>query len=352
MGRKGRRAGAPARPLSELQAGLESLPAYGGARDRRVHGLRDAVQARIEAGDWATLVEVRAWAREHPLFRTEQAPLRGFLRRWEEAILSGAPLPVAATLVRDDARTAVFDPWERLAARGSWAELRPLLRDDRAAWGVAEARVLRGEALAGSSPFSGIPLRRFAWEPEPDLPHYSPSGMSWGSRGFTSTLATVELPAPAEEVACEPEWRALLSTWGEWGTRVVKVAGAELQALASVLREEGDRGEAARASARFGRCTAVEAIGAMMRMHGDPAPYTEGRGMVEARRAVWRLLAALAGTGWPVGGEELAEAIAGWKWGRYDPGVPDAEADHWSLFLTLEDPRPGLAWATFAWVTD
>lgn len=90
----------------------------------------------------------------------------------------------------------------------------------------------------------------------------------------------------------------------------------------------------------------------MMRMHGYPAPYTDGHGLAEARRAVWRVLAAAAGVRWPVGGSRLQAAMKGWRWSRYDPHEPYAEADLWSLFLTLEDPRRGLAWATYAWVTD
>jgi hypothetical protein len=74
--------------------------------------------------------------------------------------------------------------------------------------------------------------------------------------------------------------------------------------------------------------------------------------MVEARRAVWRLLTASAGLRWPAGGSRLQAAMKGWRWSRYDPKEPDAGGDFWSLFLVLEDPRRGLAWATYAWVTD
>ena len=332
---------------------MTDLPDHGRERDRRVFGLRDAATALITASEWSAVLELRAWAWEHRLFNTPGAPLRGFLRRWEEALLSGAPLAEAARLVRDEVATAVLDPWERLAARATWAELRPLLADDRAAWSVAEARVLRGETLDGRIPHSGLPLRRFRWEPQPELPTFSVMGCSWGSRGFRSTLAPVTLPPPVERLAHEPEWEHLLSAWGAWGTSVVKVAGTGLQALATLLGEqrEADKWHP-QVALTVGRCTWKEALGAMMRMHGDPAPYTEGRGMVEARRAVWRVLAASAGLAWPVGGSRLQAAMKGWRWSRYDPQEPYAEADHWSLFVVLEDPRRGLAWATYAWVTD
>lgn len=333
------------RPLSELQAALGPALSPGDRElSRRMTALNDAARATIAAQDWPALLGLRAWAWQHPLFMTPQAHLRGFLRRWEEALLSGAPLAVAASLVRDDVATAVWDPWERLAARASWAELRPLLRDDAAAWSVAEARVLRGETLGGRSPISGMPLRLFRWEPRLEPTSYSPLGSSWASRGFTGALQPTVLP-PA--IACEPgepEWSHLLALWGSAGPRVVRVAGTGLQALACLL----GAGEAP----DVGACTWKEALAAMLRAHGHSAPYIDGRGMVEARRAVWRLLAALAGARWPVSGSGLQAAMKGWRWLRYDPKEDYADPTHWSLFLALEDPRRGLAWATHAWVTD
>jgi len=140
--------------------------------------------------------------------------------------------------------------------------------------------------------------------------------------------------------------------WGTWQTRVVKVNGTGPEALATLLAAREPATQRPEGPLLFGPCTWKEALTAMLRMHGHPAPYTDGRGMVAARRAVWRLLAALAGTGWPVSGSRLQAAMKGWRWARYDPREPHAEADHWSLFLVLEDPRRNLAWATFAWVTD
>ena len=133
---------------------------------------------------------------------------------------------------------------------------------------------------------------------------------------------------------------ALLAVWS-WGeASVVKVAGTGLQALATAGATD---------SIWVGPCTTKEALAAMMHMHGGPAPFTEERGMVAARRAVWRLLTALTGESWPNSGSRLQAAMRGWKWARYGPEEPDADQ---ALFLVLEDPRRGVAWATSAWVTD
>lgn len=327
--------------MSALRAALTPPPPRGRARDSRCRALCEAARTLIVEGDWPALLELRAWAWQHPLFATPDAALRGFLRQWEQALLSAAPLATAAALVRDDVATAVQAPWERLAARASWAELRPLLQDDQAAWSVAEARVLRGETLPGRSPFSGMPLRRPAWEPAPVLPTYGPWGAAWGSPGFAAPMTRVSPgPGSAECLVCEPEWAALLAVWS-WGeASVVKVAGTGLQALATAGATD---------SIWVGPCTTKEALAAMMHMHGGPAPFTEERGMVAARRAVWRLLTALTGESWPNSGSRLQAAMRGWKWARYGPEEPDADQ---ALFLVLEDPRRGVAWATSAWVTD
>lgn len=336
-----RRKSVASRSLAALQAALTPAPAPGPAFNAICTELHAAVQSLVDRGDWRALFELRAWARAHPLFQPNTY-LRGFLRRWEEVLLSGAPLVDAAALVRDDVATAVCDPWERLAARASWAELRPLLRDDAAAWSVAEARVLRGEPLRGRSPISGMPRQLFRWEPRPELPHFSVTGSSWSSRGFSGALAPTALPEPLEAQACELAWGQLLAVWGG-PKQVVKIAGTGLQALAGVL---GPR------EARVGPCTWKQALSCLMHAHGSDPPYGEGRGMVEARRAVWRLLAALAGARWPVSGGALQAAMKGWRWSRYDPQEPYADPEMWSVFLVLEDPRRGLAWAVYAWVTD
>lgn len=334
----------PASTLAELQAGLTPAPPPGPAYLRRSAALRDAARALVDRGDWPALLDLRAWAWQHPQFRTAEAPLRGFLRQWEEAIVSGAPLATAAALVRDDVATATPDPWDRLAARATWAELRPLLQDDAAAWSVAEARVLRGETLPGRSPASGMPLRRARWEGWPDMPHYSPLGMSWAGCRFTSTLTPAVLPAAPAPLPCEPEWSHVLAPWAASDPSFAKVAGCGPQALACLLGEGADPS--------LGACSWQEAQSVLMQAHGNAAPYTPGRGMVAARRVVWRLLAALAGTPWPASGRALQAAMRGWQWSRYDPHEDYADPGLWSVFLVLEDPRRGLAWATHAWVTD
>lgn len=326
--------------LEQAQAALTPAPPHGRADLRRCHALRDAAQAEIAAGEWSAVLALRAWAAQHPLFRGPDAFLRGFLRRWEEALLSGAPLELAATLVRDDVPTATHGPWDRLAARATWAELRPLLCEDAAAWSVAEGRVLRGEALRGRSPYSGMPLRLAAWEPAPALPHYTVAGASWSVRGFESAPHPVALPPAPPEQPHEPAWDRLLAPWSGYPARVVKVDGTAEQALACLLDQT---------RVHVAACSEHEALGALMQMHGDPAPYTEGRGMVAARRMVWRLLAELAGVGWPASAAALRAATTGWRWWHYDPHEPDAVC---SLYLALEDPRRTRAWAVHAWATD
>jgi hypothetical protein len=334
----------PAPTLRDLQAALSPAPPQGPAFLRCSAALGEAGRGLVQRGEWDALLELRAWAWQHPLFMTEGAPLRGFLRQWEEALVSGAPLEVAATLVRDEVATATCDPWERLAARGAWSELRPLLRDDAAAWRVAEGRVLRGETLPGRSPLSGMPLRRERWEGWPELPTYSPLGMSWGSGVFAGSLASTVLPPAPAQLVCEPEWAHVVAPWAASEPRFVRVAGTGPQALACLLGEGG--------TPSVGACTWKEAHVVLMQAHGNAAPYLPGRGMVEARRALWRLLAAMAGAGWPVSGGALQAAMKGWQWSRYDPHEAYADAGMWSVFLTLEDPRRGLAWAAYAWVTD
>lgn len=344
MARKRQRA-SPSLPT--LLASLSPDMPPGRERDRIVRTIDELTREHVRDRAWSKLFELRAWAWQCPLFAAPEAPLRSFLRRWEAALLSGAPLHEAAALVRDDVAISLWDACDRLAARACWADLQPLLADDRSAWSVAEARVLHGELLAGCSPASGMPLYLLAWEPMPNLPHYGADGMSWSGAGIGAALARVRLPAPRELLEHEPQWDDLLAPWAGWDARVVAVAGTCLEAVSSVVEwQASDEHQLG-----VGRCTIREAIAAMQTMHGMPAPYTEGRGMVAARRVVWRLLAALTETSWPPEPAALSGAIAALEWSHYDPALVDAERDS-VLFLAVEHAGRGRAWATHAWVCD
>jgi hypothetical protein len=341
--------------IADLQAALTPTMPAGRERDRIAQALHARAQQRITAGAWATILELRAWAWQHPLFARSNAPLRGLLRRWEQALLSGAPLPTAAALVRDTLPCSPWDACDRLAARAEWSELRPLLADDRSAWCVAEGRVLHGESLAGRSPFSGMPLQRLAWEPTPNLPSYRVDGMGWSGTAIQAALAPLALPAPRARLELLHEWGDLLAAWHGWDTQVVAVEGGPLDAISTVLHcadgDDDDDRVPAPTQLGVGRCTLGEAVAAMQHMHGMPAPYMEGRGMVAARRVVWRLLAALTDTAWPPEPAQLSAAIEQLEWSHYDPQIDGAEPD-WSLFLAVEAPARGRAWATHAWVSD
>lgn len=340
--------------IAGLQAALAPAMPAGRERDRIVRALYTRSHQRIAAGEWATIVELRAWAWQHPLFARPNAPLRGLLRQWEQALLSGAPLPDAAALVCDTVPCSLWDACDRLAARAEWSELRPLLADDRSAWCVAEARVLQGEALAGRSPFSGMPLQRLAWEPTPNLPSYRVDGMGWSGIAIQSPLAPHALPGPRPQLELAHEWGDLLAAWDAWGTQAVAVEGRALDAISTVLHcaeQDDDERVPLPAQLGVGRCTLGEAVAAMQHMHGMPAPYTEGRGMVAARRVVWRLLAALTDTAWPPEPAQLSAAVEQLEWSHYDPQIDGAEPEG-SLFLAVEAPARGRAWATHAWVCD
>ena len=97
------------------------------------------------------------------------------------------------------------------------------------------------------------------------------------------------------------------------------------------------------------RTTLQGALAQLMTVYGGLTPFGRFRGMTEARRVAWRLLAALADLPWPCDGAALGAAFDDWSWLRFDDS--DA-APEWCVGFAMEDPRRGVAWAVVGSMTD
>lgn len=226
--------------------------------------------------------------------------------------------------------------WEVLATRHSWRRLAPLLEPPPVRRLVAHTRALLGEDLAGCAepdpegvPLALRPWEEAGWEEAVRVRDYLPDG---GARrallalpADREGLGPLDLPLSAGRVPGLAATRVLASL-APW-LQAVCVRGTAPDAAAQLA--PGRRAVA-------GHLPFAAAYPALVQAgSGSPA-----LGSAHGRLAVWRALAAMAGTAGPSTAEvdALVARLRCLTWA-------DPEDELWYLHIALEDPATGLAWA-------
>ena len=305
--------------------------------------------------DWDGLVELRDRCRK-ALERGRQLWPVASLAEYRLAL--EAPAPWAAAVVVPGAGRFALGPLPEVAAqRHEWVELAAHLPRTPEATFVAHERVVRGEDLTGDSRIDRtvleLPLRIEPWEPGYPLAVYRPDDAQFPERPSDTGVVpptTVELPAPADEVAAPEVCTALVELAGAWVTesngraRAVAVAGDAVGAVAAVRASGG--GPSAHIS--MTPVTVGEALAAMAWTAASGGAHGRRRGMAAGRFGAWWAATALT-VGldcWPPPADQLGEAVAALRWYRWEPAV--GASPGWSLRLAAEHPTAGQAWVVEA----
>ena len=301
------------------------------------------IDAACERRDWDALVELCA--------RCEAAQDRGF-QLWPVAhhasyrLALEAPAEWAALEVVDGAARFAPGPLPEVAAQHhSWAELEPsIIRGPAAALMLYEC-VMHGEDLAdvelpGPDPLE-LPRVLLDWEPDYEVAVYRAAGGDFPSPE-AGPLETVPGVAPGTPVVDAETTGALLHLVQAWTN------GSTADAVAVAV--EGDaRGAIAciePGEVRVGSIPGAEALAWMAWAAASGGAHGRRRGAATGRMDAWHALAALAGLDdWPADPDALAEALDDLRWYRWEPL---RGADGWALFLAIEDPGTGEAWAIAA----
>jgi hypothetical protein len=286
------------------------------------------------AGDWDELLRMRTMARAAGEPGHEIWPAA---HRAAYLVALGAPAPLVAVVLDDDARFAPGPLPEVAASTRRWHELAPHLSPGPSTSVVAHERVVRGEVLDAIPEPSvlDLPPRLLAWEPAYPLTEYSIDHGARFAAPSVPHLEPVELPRPGAVVGDRDVTEALLALSDGWDRRLaVAVAGHGMQALAA-LAPQGPVGLVEVEADRALAWTAGLASGPH---HG------RGRGAAYGRFAVWWLLAALGGRldDWPDVGDDLGAVAAGARW---SVGIPGGQRPGRGHLLVVEDPAVDRAWA-------
>ena len=256
-----------------------------------------------------------------------------------------APPAWAAQAVRfTRARTEII---ELLAQAHTWPELEPFLDERELRLDFAYARVLKGEDLStarGLVPDPAKPsLRLEPWEPDYAWRNYSPSGASAGPMVGAADVRRESLPeaplaeAPDDEV-CSALRAIVEADWHEVAAARV-AADARVAVAALGYREAG-----------FERCSLAHALRDIALAGADSGGHGADPGIVRGREKAWRVLQALAGDP-RASADQLGQRGAELRWWRVDPERERYEWI-WELYLAVEDPEAGAAWAVRGVDTD
>lgn len=308
------------------------------------------------AEDWDGLVELRD--------RSRKAFERG-RQLWPVASLAEyrlaleAPAPWAAAVVVPGAGRFALGPLPEVAAQDHrWADLAPHLPRTPEATFVAHERVVRGEDLSGDERVDRtaleLPLRVEPWEPEYPVAVYRPDEAQFPERpsatAVAAAAATVELPAPAQEVDDPEACTALVELAGAWVTesnghaRAIAVAGDAVAALATL----GASGAGPPAHLGLAPVPVEDALAAMAWTAASGGAHGRRRGMAAGRFGAWWAATALSiGLDrWPPAPDALGEALTALRWFRWQPA--SGASAGWSLRLAVEDAGAGRAWVVEA----
>ncbi|MEA2686227.1 MAG: hypothetical protein QOE93_1422 [Actinomycetota bacterium] len=314
----------------------------------------DALLIRIDHlcadRDWAGVVDLRDRARR--AFEERGRQLWPAASHAEYRLALEAPgREAAAMLVPGAGRFALGPLAEVAASTHTWDDLARHLgpRLTPEAGMAAHERVVRGEDVTGDERVDAtvleLPLRLQPWEPDYPLATYRAHKLEVADVPPPG-LHPVDPPTAAATRVDDPEAvRALEELALAWkqesnGTvEVAAVAGGALDAIAVL----GGRG----GGLRMGQVAPADALAVMAWAAAAGGAHGRRRGMAFGRFSAWWAAAAVAGRldDWPFRPDDLGAAIAERRWYRWAEGPT---AGGWELYLAVEDPRRGRAWAVRA----
>lgn len=258
--------------------------------------------------------------------------------------LEAPPRYAAAVLTPTAGRFALGPLTEVAASTHTFGELAPHLPSPQVAGVVAAERVLRGEDLTrhpdAHPEVLELPMQLQAWEPAYPLATY---------RAYE-----IEVPAPPLQPIShegrgipgapmdEPEvTRALLDLVATW------VSGSSGRADAVMVEGPASGAISALQPPGFliGAIAPRQAMALMGWAGASGGAHGRRRGGAAGRSGAWWASAALCDLDWPVEGAELAAAMEGLRWYRWEP--MDVTGG-WTLHLAVEDPGAGWAAAIAA----
>ena len=307
-------------------------------------GLTRAVGLLCEARDWDGLVELRDRCRA-ALQRGKQLWAAAAYAEYRAAL--EAPARWASRMVEPGAGRFALGPLtEVVASTHDWDELAPYLTPGPMATMTAHERVVRGEDLRGRPGIDGsvleLPLVLQPWEPAYPLAEYRSDEAHFPAPSLPP-LHLVSLPGRPRRLEDRDACDALVELAAAWTT--------ESNGRAEAVAVEGE-GRAAVAAlgpgrARMAEMSLQDALAHLAWTGASGGAHGRRRGMATGRFASWWAVTAMAGLldRWPLPGSELGAAAAALRWFAWDAGEPHTG---WSLHLSAEDPRRGVAWAVSA----
>lgn len=304
-------------------------------------GLVRFIDGVCTSRDWEGLVTVRDRCLEAV---TRGKQLWGVAEFANYRLALEAPPELAGTVVIDGAGRASLGPlWEVAASTHTYAELAPHIASDVQRVLVAHERSLRGEVIdesRGDRKVIDVPVAVQPWEPEYPAAVY---------RSDRADFPEMELPVPQWQELGEPgrvidddeSCEALLELVRPWTD--------ESDGRAEAIAVEGGAGAAIAAlgprRARLVRLDGSTALGVMTWSAASGGAYGRRRGNAVGRSLAWHAVATLAEIPWPASSDDVATALRSMTWWRWDPGD---QVGGWALYLAVELPSEGLAWAVSA----
>jgi hypothetical protein len=310
-----------------------------------LNGLLRAVNVLCGERAWDELLDL-ADACEDAIERGKQLwPIAAHI---DYRVALEAPAEIAATVLSSDTSRFSLGPLTEVAASShTWTELAPHLETPQNAAYVAQERVLRGEELTGDErarpEVLELPLRLESWEPTYALATYRADHVEvaepWEPR---AALVAVDVVAGdrVDDADLEEVLLGLVTPWTTESNGAARVAIVDGDAVAAASLLTYQR-------LRMGRLDAQEAIRAMAWAAASGGAHGRRRGAALGRSLSWYLLALMAGTSWPVSGDDLGAALADLTWFRWDEGDPE---EGWVLRLAVQHERDG--WAAAIGATD
>jgi hypothetical protein len=307
-------------------------------------GLVRLIDTLCSVGDWPTLVELRNRSR---------AAVSTGRQLWPAATLAEyrlalwAPAEWASQVLDEESGRFTIGPLtEVVAQRHEFDDLRTTLPDGPRLGFIAHECALRGQRIPPDvvNPLE-IPFAVQAWEPAYSLAVYSDDGI---------VADAPPLPVSADFEAAPDGERATTID-----DPVVTLAVRQLiepwitssNGRAEITAVEGTAGAAVAAlGVTAGRLAPIATTTAMQWLAWAGAgggAHGRRRGAAIGRFGAWWTVAALADLidAWPVGPDEVGEALAGFDWYWWDAGEPRLG---WELQLAVADRAEGYAWAISA----
>lgn len=298
------------------------------------------------------LAERRAWAALDDVRVRSRAAFERGHQLWPAAANAAyrlaleAPGEFACTAALDpDARFTMGPLTEVLASTHRWEELEPHLPGGPERAVIAHERVIRGEDLTAADidrRVLEIPLALQPWEPRYTLGTYRAHDAEFPAPK-PIVLAPIAAADAATPLAADDVTAALAHCTATWTER----SNGRAEAVAIEGTAEAAIATLAPGSLVGFEVSATDAMSHLAWAAASGGAEGERRGMAAGRFDAWWTLAAATNLldAWPVDPDELRSAATELRYLLWHTAEP---ASGWELYLAIEDPLDGLAWAIAA----